>query len=321
MVQWKGWRAADIPLLDGRVALVTGASSGIGLETAAQLARGGARTILGCRDTQRGGRAVETIRRRYPGAAVEVVRVDLASLESVEDAAEEIADCTGHLDILVNNAGIMAPPPDLTAEGFEIQLGTNHLGHFALTGRLLPLLLAAGSARVVTVSSVAHLGSAGAGLTEPADFKTLPHGSRWAGYARSKLANLLFARELDRRVRADSGTLRSIPVHPGLTRSELVARASIGRRPVIGTVARVSAGYGSQSTAAGALPTLFAATHPEAKGGEFIGPRLGLRGAPVRVTPSHFARDARLAGQLWAASVEATGVGYEELRSRNTGEM
>jgi len=278
------------------------------------LARGGARTLLGCRDPERGARAREQITDRYPGAAVEAVRIDLACLESVEDAAEEIADRAGQLDILVNNAGVMAPPPDLTDEGFELQLGVNHLGHFALTGRLLPLLLAADSARVVTVSSFAHRLWSGAALSEPADFKTLPGGSRWLGYLRSKLANMLFALELDRRVRACStADLRSIAVHPGITRSELVGKASIGRRPVIGPVMRASVVLGAQATATGALPSLYAATNPAAAGGEFIGPRLELRGAVVRVKPSHAARDPKLAGQLWNASVEATGVGYEEL--------
>lgn len=316
MVQWRGWRAADLPELSGLVALVTGATSGIGLETAAQLARGGARTLLGCRDLERGARAMDRIIARYGDASVELVRVDLACLESVEDAAREIADRAGHLDVLVNNAGVMAPRPELTAEGFELQLGTNHLGHFALTGRLLPLLLAADGARVVTVSSLMHRTASGAGLSEPADFKTLPHGSRWLGYSRSKLANLLFALELDRRVRACIGgetALRSVAVHPGYTRSELVARASVGQRPVIGQVAQVSTGVIGQSTASGALPSLYAAAHPNVAGGEFIGPRLGVRGAPIRVKPSHLARDEALAERLWAASVEATGVGYEEL--------
>ncbi len=314
MVQWKGWRAADMPDLHGRVALVTGASGGIGLETAAQLARGGARTLLGCRDPERGEHARELIAARHPGAAVEVVRIDLACLDSVEDAAEEIADRAGQLDVLVNNAGLMAPPPDLTAEGFELQLGVNHLGHFALTGRLLPLLLAADSARVVTVASFVHRLAGGDGLSEPADFKTLPGGSRWLGYFRSKLANVLFARELERRARGCSSGLRSIPVHPGLARSELVAKATVGRRAVIGPAARASIGLAAQSTADGALPSLYAATHPDAAGGEFIGPRFAARGAPIRVKPSHAARDAKLADDLWAASVEATGVGYEELR-------
>ena len=164
--------------------------------------------------------------------------------------------------------------------------------------------------------SLMHRAASGAGLSEAADFKTLPHGSRWLGYSRSKLANLLFALELDRRVRACTGgetALRSIAVHPGYTRSELVARASIGQRAVIGQVAQLSTGVVGQSTASGALPSLYAATYPNVAGGEFIGPRLGVRGAPIRVKPSHLARDEGLAERLWSASVEATGVGYEEL--------
>ncbi len=313
MVQWKGWRAADVPDLHGRVVLVTGASSGIGFETAARLARGGARTLLGCRDAARGNDARERILRRHPDASVELVQVDLASLESVEDAAEDIADRTGHLDVLVNNAGVMVPGPQLTGDGFELQIGVNHLGHFALTGRLLTLLLAAADARVVTVSSFGHWFATGAGLSECAEFKTQPYGSRWLGYCRSKLANMLFAGELDRRVRACSGTLRSIAVHPGVARSELVPRTTLARRPVIGPLTRASVTYGAQSAAEGALPSLFAATSPTVAGGEFIGPRLGLRGAPRRLTPSRAARDAQLAGRLWDASVEATGVGFEEL--------
>jgi len=145
-----------MPDLQGRVALVTGATAGIGLATAAQLARCGARTLLGFRAPQRGEAARDAVLADCPAASVELVRIDLASLDSVEDAAEEIADRAGQLDILVNNAGVMAPPPDLTADGFELQIGTNHLGHFALTGRLLPLLLAAEAPRVVTLSSLAH---------------------------------------------------------------------------------------------------------------------------------------------------------------------
>jgi NAD(P)-dependent dehydrogenase (short-subunit alcohol dehydrogenase family) len=313
VVHWKGWHIADMPDLHGRVALVTGASAGIGLVTARELARCGARTFVGFRVTQRGAAAREAILARAPDASVELVRIDLASLDSVEDAAEEIADRAGHLDILVNNAGVMAPPPDVTADGFELQLGTNHLGHFALTGRLLPLLLAAEAPRVVTVSSLAHHGANGGGLSEPADFKTLPHGSRWMGYSRSKLANLLFALQLDRLARSCSTALRSIPVHPGVTRSELVARASIGQRRLIGPVARASSALGAQSTADGALPSLYAATHRDAAGGQYIGPRLGVRGAPGRAAPSRTARDSELAERLWSASAEATGVGYEAL--------
>ena len=322
------------PDLRGRVALVTGASGGLGLVTARRLAGFGARTLLGCRDAGRADRARDLILRRHPGASVEVVRLDLAALDSVEDAAREIADRAGRLDLLVNNAGVMAPAraEAPTADGFERQLGTNHLGHFALTGRLLPLLLASGSARVVTVSSFAHYAASGAGLTDPADFKTLPRGSTWLGYARSKLANLLFALELERRAAASHAALRpdaaslhgaammeppraliSIGVHPGLAGTDLVANAGIGRRRLIGSAARFSVNLTAQSAEAGALPTLYAATSGAAVGGEFYGPRLIARGAPARNIPGRPARDRQLATLLWAASVEATGVGYEEL--------
>jgi NAD(P)-dependent dehydrogenase (short-subunit alcohol dehydrogenase family) len=329
------------PDLRGRVALVTGASGGLGLVTARRLAGFGARTLLGCRDAGRAERARGLILARHPAASVESVRLDLASLEAVADAAAEIADRAGRLDLLVNNAGIMAPARAAahvpTADGFEPQLGVNHLGHFALTGRLLPLLLASGSARVVTVSSFAHYAATGGGLTDPADFKTPPHGSTWLGYARSKLANLLFALELERRAAASHAALGaegasaggqgiaeparrliSIAVHPGLAGTDLVANAGVGGRRFIGAAARFSTNLTAQSAEAGALPTLYAATSREAVGGEFYGPRLITRGAPARNIPSRAARDRKLAALLWAASVEATGVGYEELPSFRT---
>jgi NAD(P)-dependent dehydrogenase (short-subunit alcohol dehydrogenase family) len=333
MTQGSGWRAVDLPRLSGRIALVTGASSGIGLAVAQRLAGSGARTLLGCRDKERARQARELILARSPGAAVEIVQLDLASLESVEDAAEEVADLTGQLDLLVNNAGVMAVRPGRTADGFEIQLGTNHLGHFALTGRLLPLLLAAGDARVVTQSSLAHRGAvltASAGLARTAEFTQLPHNSRWLGYCRSKLANMLFALELDRRWKRYAAALspdeegqsrlRSFPVHPGVARSELMDRASFGQRRLVGAVGRAGFQYVGQSTADGALPALYAAVRPELAGGEFIGPHgfPQLRGAPGICTPSRTARDPGLAARLWAASVEATGVGFEELQTRIT---
>jgi NAD(P)-dependent dehydrogenase (short-subunit alcohol dehydrogenase family) len=333
MTQGNGWRAVDLPRMSGRIALVTGASSGIGLAVAQQLARAGARTLLGCRDKARAQQAKELILGRCPAALVEVVQLDLASLESVEDAAEEVADLTGQLDLLVNNAGVMAVPPGHTEDGFEIQLGTNHLGHFALTGRLLPLLLAAGDARVVTQTSLAHraAGPAGsAGLDGPADFTRLPHNSRWLGYNRSKLANLLFALELDRRWKRYAAALsadedgqsriRSFPVHPGVARSQLMDGASLGRRRVVGPVGKAGFQALGQSAADAALPALYAASRPELAGGEFIGPRgfPQLRGAPGICTPSRAARDPHLAARLWTASIEATGVGFEELQTRIT---
>jgi NAD(P)-dependent dehydrogenase (short-subunit alcohol dehydrogenase family) len=329
MTQERGWRATDLPELRGRIALVTGASSGIGLATARQLARSGARTLLACRDRGRAQQARQLILNQFPSAAVEIVLLDLASLESVEDAAEEIADLTGHLDLLVNNAGVMAVKPGLTADGYELQIGTNHLGHFALTGRLLPLLLAGTDSRVVTVTSLAHHGAPAAGLVEPDQFRTLPGNSRWLGYCRSKLANVLFALELDRRWKGfaalgpgDEGhsRMRSLAAHPGVARSELMDKASAGRRRVFGPIARLGMDSIAQSSADGALPTLYAASRPELDGGELIGPRglHGLHGTPGPCTPGRIARKEDLAARLWAASIAATGVGFEELQARIT---
>jgi NAD(P)-dependent dehydrogenase (short-subunit alcohol dehydrogenase family) len=228
----------------------------------------------------------------------------------------------------VNNAGVMAPPPGQSADGFELQIGTNHLGHFALTGQLLPLLLTAESPRVVTVSSVVHRAAVRAELT---DFKILPHGSNWLGYARSKLANLLFAFELDRRA---GGRLHSLAAHPGFARSELMARSQGATRRAAGPVLRHGARILGQSSDQGARPIVFAATakaalcvdprrllrrdagaEPDLTGTRFFGPRGPgeLRGAPTAAVASALGRNRELARQLWEASVEATGIRYAEL--------
>ncbi|WP_212521142.1 SDR family NAD(P)-dependent oxidoreductase [Actinospica acidithermotolerans] len=312
--------------LSGRTVLVTGASSGLGFAVAKQLAGAGARTLLACRDAERAGAAIERIRTAHPAARAEFVRLDLASLESVEEAAAELADRAGELDVLVNNAGVMAPPPGHTPDGFEVQIGVNHLGHFALTGHLLPLLLAAEQPRVVTVTSVMHKLAVRNELT---DFKILPHGSNWLGYGRSKLANLMFAFELDRRAH---GRLCSIAAHPGVARSDLMARTEGGARKVLGPLMRHGTDLFAQSADQGARPILFAATakaalkaggarprvrgeDPDLTGTRFFGPRGpgGLRGAPTVAGASGPARDPELCRELWVASAEATGVRYAAL--------
>jgi NAD(P)-dependent dehydrogenase (short-subunit alcohol dehydrogenase family) len=314
-----------MPDLTGRVAMVTGASSGIGFHTAMELARHGARTLLAVRDPDRGEYARERITTVIPSARglVEVVELDLASLDSIEDAAADLADRTAAVDVLVNNAGVMVPDGSTTADGFELQFGTNHLGHFALTGRVLPLLLAAESARVVTVSSLTHrharplwdfepIGSNSKEPLSEADW----HRHRVSAYGRSKLANLLFARELDRKAKQARVALASIAAHPGYAATGLFTKTSYSRHNrVVSGLSHLVTRATAQSSATGAWPSLYAATHVDLFGGEFIGPRGPgeMRGAPTAAAMSPVAQDELVAATLWARSVAATGVGYEEL--------
>jgi NAD(P)-dependent dehydrogenase (short-subunit alcohol dehydrogenase family) len=319
------WTPEEMPDLTGRVAMVTGASSGIGFQTALELARHGARTLLAVRDPDRGEKARERITAMVPAARglVEVVTVDLADLESIEDAAAELADRTAAVDILVNNAGVMVPDGRTTVDGFELQFGTNHLGHFALTGRVLPLLLAAESARVVTVSSLTHRRARPIWDFEPSavDGKDPYTEAEWhrhrvSAYGRSKLANLLFARELDRKAKRARFALASVAAHPGYAATGLFSKTSFSRHNRVvsglsGLVTRATA----QSSATGAWPSLYAATHVDLFGGEYIGPRGPgeMRGAPALASMSAIAQDESVAAALWDQSVAATGVGYEEL--------
>lgn len=305
------WTADDIPDLAGRVAVVTGANSGIGLEAASALAGRGAHVVLACRDLGRGRTALEGIRGERGEVAVEVRELDLASLESVRACAESLLERFPRLDLLVNNAGVMAIPRRTTAEGFEMQLGTNHLGHFALTGLLLPRLLAGDAGRVVTVSSAAHRGGR-------MNFDDL-HGQRryqpWLAYGQSKLANLLFAYELARRLEAHGSAVRSVACHPGYAATNLqISRVDSGAWE------RFWHGMNrlfAQPATMGALPTLFAATAEEARNGDFIGPGgfAGQRGHPKHVASSARSRDREAAARLWQISEELTGVRFEALGS------
>lgn len=288
----------------GRTVLVTGATSGLGLASAQALAAAGARVLLGVRDTVRGERALASV----PGG--EVVELDLADLESVRRAAADVRARTGDaLHVLMNNAGIMGVPPTVTVDGFESQIATNHLGPAALTWLLMPALRGAGGARVVTVSSLAHRG----GGLDPDDlhFARRPYtGSR--AYSASKLANLLFAAELDRRLRAAGDDVISVAAHPGLSGTELLLH-SVRRRPgaaVLLPFARALNAVVTQPAARGALPQLHAATAPGVRGGDYTGPGGPgeTRGHPVPARRSAAARDPDLARRLWEATAAETGV-------------
>jgi NAD(P)-dependent dehydrogenase (short-subunit alcohol dehydrogenase family) len=310
-----GWTVGDIPGQDGRRAVVTGANSGIGWHTARQLAKAGAAVVLGCRDATRGRQAVERLRAAVPDAELELRALDLADLDSVGRFAADVAEAGG-VDLLVNNAGVMAVPERHTsAQGYELQFATNHLGHFALTGLLLPSLLAAKGARVVTVSSGAHL----FGRIRFDDLQGERTYRPWRAYSQSKLANLLFARELDRRLRNAGSDAISTAAHPGFASTNLQSSGPLlgGGGPLHKVMAKVSP-YIGQSDAVGAVPTLFAATAPEATGGAYYGPAGfgGNWGAyPALTRPGARAFDDHTARRLWSVSEELTGVRFEALPS------
>jgi len=292
-----------IPDQHGRIAVITGANSGIGLETASELASAGARVVMACRDTAKGEAAAATIRGNVPGAELEVAQLDLAALDSVRAFAEAYPH--ERLDLLINNAGVMASPYTRTVDGFELQLATNHLGHFALTGLLLDSLRATPGARVVTVSSTAHK----FGHINFDDLQSERSYRRWRAYGQSKLANLLFAFELDRRLRASSADVLSVAAHPGYSATNLQFAATPSRIERLGSVVlnRVYA----QSAERGALPTLYAAT-ADIPGGSFVGPDgfQEMRGAPTLVKPTRAARDPETARRLWEVSEELTDVHF-----------
>jgi NAD(P)-dependent dehydrogenase (short-subunit alcohol dehydrogenase family) len=300
------WTSADIPDQTGRTAVVTGANSGLGLATARELARHGASVVLACRDTDKGARAVEGIEAAAPGAQVSLASLDLGDLASVEAFAEDFRSAHDSLDLLINNAGVMAPPRRVTSDGFELQLGTNHLGHFALTARLIGAMAGQPDARVVAVSSNAHK----FGRIDFDDLQSERHYNRWRAYGQSKLADLITALELDRRLRRAGSTVESVAAHPGYAATNLQTAAP----PLLDrTVMTVTNRLFAQSAEAGALCLLYAATEPGLEGGVYVGPDgLGeARGHPKVVSPSRAAYDEQVAARLWDVSERLTGVRFE----------
>ncbi len=300
-----GWTGAQLPDLGGRTAIITGANSGIGWQTAKALALHGCHVVLACRDPDRGKQSADRIRAIRRDAQIDVGLLDLASMNSVREFAESRFE---PIDILINNAGVMSPPRrTYTDDGFELQFATNHLGHFVLTGLLLPLLLHTRNPRVVTVSSLAHK-SGGPDVVD-ANMTGPYKGSR--SYSNSKLANLLFALELQRRAVAHGSALTSTAAHPGLTATGLVSDVDgLGANPIVRVLGPVIARLTAQSPSAGARATLFAAI--EAEPGSYTGPQLlgETRGSIGAARISASAADVRLAGKLWGASEDLTGFRY-----------
>jgi len=314
MASMQSWTADHLPDLSGKVAVVTGANSGIGYEAARELARRGARVVLACRDRQRGGAARDAIVAKYPNATIEVMELDLASLDSVASFARQFNAKHDRLDVLCNNAGVMALPYCQTADGFEMQFGTNHLGHFALTGLLLDRLLATDGARIVNVSSIAHR----FGSIRFDDLNWRNSYNKWLAYGQSKLANLLFTYELQRRLHGASAPVISVACHPGWAATNL---QSAGPRMAGATAMEWLTDLGNrllaQSAAMGALPTLYAAADTHVRGGDFIGPDgfQEMWGFPTKVTSNDRSHDRPAARRLWDVSEQLTGVRYESLSS------
>jgi len=288
------WKAKDIPDQSGKAAIVSGANSGIGYEAAEELAARGAKVILACRSEERGMAAAGRIADAHPGASAEYRNLDLADLSSVREFA---AGYSGGLDLLINNAGIMALPKRLlTKDGFEMQFGTNHLGHFALTGLLLPAIRQAPSARIVNVSSQAHR----RGKVDFDDLNAEKSYGAWSQYGLSKLCNLLFTYELGRRLKAASIDAISVAAHPGYTATNLQD----------GTFFRHFNSIIAQSAAMGALPTLYAATSADVAGGDYYGPKgfYQMWGHPKKVDSTPASHDPLAAKRLWEESERMTGV-------------
>ncbi|MDT5174394.1 MAG: hypothetical protein QOG37_1645 [Mycobacterium sp.] len=297
------WTTADIPDQTGRIAVITGANTGLGFETATALAARGAHVVMAVRNLEKGKQAAARITEATPGADVELQELDLTSLDSVRSAAAELRSAHDRIDLLINNAGVMYTPKSTTKDGFEMQFGTNHLGHFALTGLLLDRLVPVEGSRVVTVSSLGHRIRAAIHFD---DLQWERSYSRVAAYGQAKLANLLFTYELQRRLAA-GGTTVAVAAHPGGSKTELTRNL-----PRLVAVATKLVEPLFQDADLGALPLLRAATDPAVQGGQYYGPDgfQETRGYPKVVASSAQSHDVALQQRLWAVSEELTGVSY-----------
>lgn len=293
------WSIDDIPPLSGRRVLVTGANSGIGLETSRYLASAGATVIMACRNRDKAERAVADVRATTTAGELTTIDLDLGSLASVNSMVDQLERTIGGIDVLINNAGVMALDRGVTVDGFETHFGINHLGHFALTNALLPLLKSSGSARVVTVSSMGHRPGR-LDLDDPMYDRR--RYSRWGAYFQSKLANLLFTRELDRRLRARNSSVVAVAAHPGTARTELGKLGTSVTNTIMRTFTPVLVRTGVE----GAVSQVRAAVDPQVRGGQLVGPRFQMFGDPVIETPSRRARDDGDARRLWELSAELT---------------
>jgi NAD(P)-dependent dehydrogenase (short-subunit alcohol dehydrogenase family) len=303
------WTTKDMPDQHGRTAVVTGANGGLGYETALALAAKGAHVVVAARDGAKAERAIASLTAEVPDASVELVALDLGDLASVRDAAETIAAAHPRLDLLVNNAGLMAMPEATTADGFEMQFGVNHLGHWALTSLLLAPLLRTPGSRVVTVTSTAHH------MGRPVD-EDNPHlhgrYKPWRAYGQAKLANFHFGLGLDQQLRAAGATTASLIAHPGLSNTDLQARTvreggGGASAPFFHTLAART----GMSPAQGSLPQLRAATDPAAQGGQFFGPRFVSNGPPVRLPVLRRWDMDQAVRTLWRVSERETGIGLD----------
>ena len=294
--------------MNGRTVVITGANSGIGFEAAKELAKKGAHVILAVRNEEKGLEAIERISKEHKKASVELMKLDLADLESIRSFGNTFMERFENLDLLINNAGVMIPPYGKTKDGFELQFGSNHLGHFALTGLLLPLLIKTPESRVVTLSSIAHRGAS-------IDFDNLDGANGYKAmkfYGQSKLANLLFAKELDSRFKDHNIDTISIACHPGISNTNLF---KLGKSETPGYMKRLMKLF-FQPAEMGALPTLYAATNDHLKGGEYIGPdgRGNRKGNPAIETPAAGVYDEETMKKLWDVSESLTGVKYEFIK-------